>query len=505
MPNESHWFKAPNPLIDNLPSYGSLDEVVRVMTNHPLDGLDVAMLSFLEQDQLLVMEKMPLKPTEQSLRTALTIHGMALGSLKLRNPVLASSRALVDRIVDAGQSIGIAYFQEPQQGSSTLLVMGSTGTSKTVTVRQACKLLGTQVIQHQANDAALWLASKQLVFLYVGMSHDGSRGGLLVAILLSLDKALGTKYAVDMPKKFKTIERLSGAIISLLHSLYLGVLIIDEGQLRNMVISDQAELMHLFLLSLMNSGIPLVLVGNPFAFSWMANFSQDGRRLTERSPEFFHPCGAIGDAKNDEWDTVFDGISDYYVLHQPFQNREECSSILKRCSGGIPGLALSLWCNAQRQVLHVQDRNYLEPSDIVHAYQDKGFDAMRDLADGFANKQPMQLLRWRDEDVPVDFYADAWGSPLGDVNVGAGQSTNSVQLLVEPRASKSKRAPNPKAKLKAQESRKANRNLARAFLHNTLTEEDMRKNGLKQHTLQGLELMLAQVKKKNMKQQDSDA
>lgn len=500
MPNESHWFKAPNPLTDLLPSYRTLDEVVQVMTNHPLEGLDVAMLSFLEQDQLLVMEKMPLQPTEQSLRTGLTIYGMALGSLKLRNPTLASGRALVDRIVDAGQSTGAAFFQQPQQGSSTLLVMGGTGTSKTVTAKQACKLLGRQVIYHRSNDAALWLATTQLVFLYVGMSHDGSRGGLLVAILLSLDEALGTKYAVEMPKKFRTIERLAGATISLMHSLYLGVLIIDEGQLRNMVISDQAELMHLFLLNLMNSGIPLVLVGNPFAFSWMANFSQDGRRLTERAPEFFHPCGAIGGAPNDEWDTVFDGISSYYVLHQSFQNREECSRILKQCSGGIPGLALSLWCSAQRQVLHLQERNYLEPSDIVHAYQNKGFDAMRDLADGFANKQAMKLLRWRDEDVPVDFYADAWGSPLSDVLVGAGQVATSVQLSVEPCTPKSKRVPNAKTKLKMQESRKANRNLARAFLHNTLTEEDMRKEGLKRHSLQGLDSILAQVKKKNMEQ-----
>mgnify|MGYP001604089261 CR=1 FL=1 len=458
-----------------------------MMTNDPLEGLDISKLTFLEQDELLVMEKMPLRPTAQSLRTGLTISGMVRGSLKLRNPTLASARSLVDRLVDEGQSIGLAHFASPQQGSSTLLVMGTTGTSKTVTVKQACKLLGPQVIRHQSNEAALWIACTQLVFLYVGMSHDGSRGGLLGAILLSIDQALQTSYAIDMPKKFKTIERLAGAIISLLHSLYLGVLIIDEGQLRNLVLSDQAELMQLFLLSLMNSGLPLVLVGNPFAFTWLADFSQDARRLSERPPEFFHPCGAIGLPSEDEWDVVFEGVADYYVLHRPLQDRAECSRILKRCSGGVPGLSLALWCTAQRLVLHEKERDSLEPSDIVRAYHERGFSEMRAFAEGFANKDPKKLLRWRGEDVPVDYYADAWGCPLPDVISNALDSTYVHGMFPASDAVKRKKTSSGKSKLKEHATKEANQKLTRMRLQSCLSDEDMRKNGLQQHALKGLE------------------
>ncbi len=438
------------------------------------------------------MEKMPLRPTTQSLRTGLTIRGMAYGSLRMRNPNFASGRALVDKFVDAGQSTGLEFFNHPQPGASTLVVMGGTGTSKTVTIKQACRLLGKQILIHQSSEASLWVSSTQLLFLCVGMSHDGSRGGLLGAILLALDQALRTSYAIDMPKKFKTIERLAGAIISLLHSLYLGVLIIDEGQLRNLVTSDQAELMQLFLLSLMNSGIPVVLVGNPFAFTWMSSFSQDGRRLTERPPEFFHPCGAIGEPEDDEWATVFDGIADYYVLEQPPRDRRECSRVLKRCSGGVPGLSLALWCTAQRFVLHEQARNYLQPNDIIAAYRDTGFDAMRDLADGFENKNPMQMLRWRDEDVPVDFYAAAWGRPLPDVISDPGQGSTSASIMVEPRRGKGGKAPSPKSKLKAEKTKEAKKNLNRALLKPNLSEYDMRKNGLQQHAMKSLEALFAE-------------
>lgn len=490
MATNNHWFYRSNPLTDHMPKLTSLADALNVMTNDPLIGLDISRLSILEQDELLVMEKMPLKPTVQSLRTGLTIRGMACGSLRLRNPTLSSGRSFVDKLTDVGQTEGIKYFNTAQPGSSTLLLMGGTGTAKTATVKRALHLLGPQVIRHKKNNDAFWLASTQLAYLFVGMSHDGTRGGLLTAILLAIDRVLNTNYAIDMPKRFRTIERLSGAVISLLHSLYLGVLILDECQLRNLVTSDQADLMQLFLLNLMNSGIPLVLVGNPFAFTWMADLSQDGRRLTERPPEFFHPCGAMNLTEDDEWEDVFDGVSSYYILHNSFQKRQACSAELKRCSGGIPGLALSLWCTAQRQVLHELGRTYLTPEDITFAYNHSGFDAMRDLADGFANKNPMKMLRWRDEDVPVDFYAEAWGKPMPDVIPSDLDPSYSARIFVEPKAAK-KKALNPASRLKAQKTKEAKKILKRTFVETQIEDQDMRKNGLKNHALNSLNAMLA--------------
>jgi hypothetical protein len=249
--------------------------------------------------------------------------------------------------------------------------------------------------------------------------------------------------------------------------------------------------MQLFLLNLMNSGIPLVLVGNPFAFTWMANLSQDGRRLTERPPEFFHPCGAMGTPEDDEWDVVFDGVSSYYVLHSPVQNLKECSIVLKRCSGGVPGLALALWCTAQRNVLHDQERTCLLAADIAAAYDDSGFDAMRDLAAGFANRDPLRMMRWRDEDVPVDFYAAAWGRALPDVIPADTDAPTPARVLVEPRMAKEKKATSAKSKLQAKKTREANKNLERALLNPSLQEEDMRKKGLQQHAMKSLDALLA--------------
>lgn len=105
----------------------------------------------------------------------------------------------------------------------------------------------------------------------------------------------------------------------------------------------------------------------------------------------------------------------------------------------------------------------------------------------------MQLLRWRDEDLPVDFYAEAWGRPLLDVISDSVQVNNPARILVESRTERGKKKPTAKSKLKAQKTREAKKNLARTLLKPKLAEGDMRKNGLQQHAMKALDLMLAET------------
>ena len=398
----------------------------------------------------------------------------------------------MDQIIESGRT-GIDFIKRQAiPGACVYVIKGVTGVSKSVTVKRTLAMFGSQVIQHGAIESALWRCSTQIVYLYVAMAHDGSRGGLLTAILLAVDDAVGTNYAVELPKRFRTIERQAGAIISLLHTYYLGVLVIDECQLRNLVQCEHADKMQLFLLNLINAGIPLVLVGNPAGFSWFSSLSQDGSRMAEIPQAFFHPCGAVGNSGDDEWETVFSGIRAYYVLDNSPDNEEECSLVLRRCSGGIPRLALTLWCHAQREIM-LGGRNSMTKEDIFSAYTGDGFSEMRSLADGFAMKDPALLLRWRDEDIPVDFYAKIWGKQLPTSNLTS-------ELLVEsisPPVSGQSKARSEQSKLKAQQTRENNKQAKRAELTAALTDDDMRKNGIVKHTLDSLDAMLAQINAPN--------
>lgn len=506
----THWFCKENPLTEYLLYYGSIDEVAAALAYNPLDGIDVSALSLVERNELLVCDKQPLAPTILSLEVAMTIHGMVRGSLRMRNPLLASGRWQVDCAIEDAQ-IGVNFSQlPPVPGSCLYLVKGITGLSKTVTLKRALTTLGKQVIIHPEMPEANWKGATQLLYLYVGMAHDGSRGGLIGAILAEIDRRLGTDHSLTLPRKYKTIEKQVQAVIALFHKYLLGVLVIDEIQWLNLTTSDQSSLMHLFLLSLVNSGIPTVLSGNPAGFAGLAAHTQTTSRAAERKEAFFHPCGALpGD---DEWDMVARGVTDYYLLPRPAIDLDKSRLLLKTLSGGIARCALALWCNAQRSALFY-GRGSIESADLQEAYDDHAFSGMRPICDGFSRRDPTLLWTWKRAEIPVSFYAEAWdrldpsAAPAPAETKGtSGSAPNPSATAGETQAKGAsapsstgvnaanfdpeKQARKERAKLKGQLTRQRKREAAQAALASELEPGDMRLDGLKQHALTGLNALM---------------
>jgi hypothetical protein len=473
----THWFRAPNPLLEKVREYEDRAAFAAAVDWDPLRGLDRCSLTFEEKVELLVAEKKPLKPTTKALNLAYTVYGMVRSHYRRINPTLVAVRRGMAEELQRRDEDFLGSKLELASGACLLVVKGPTGTAKSVSIGRACEILGQQVSFHLRNDAAGWLKATQIKYLIVPMSHDGSRGGFLLNILLAIDVLLGTDYASELPKECKTVERLFGRVVKLLrHTLLLGVLVIEEIQLDNIVLSSDAKNMQLFLLSLANCGIPLVLVGNSKGFSWLSNMSQDARRMAERQKFPFHPCGALGDDV-DEWDTaVFPGIERYYLLDEgPHAN---CGATLKCLCGGVPGIGLAIWCQAQVEALFC-DRGSLTPDDLKATFKDETFDDIRDFAEGFAEKDPAKLLRWRDEDVDVDFYATRWGKPL------PAREEDSPLAKKAPTGRKSNK-PSASTALRQQQTRRARTELKRGAVKQTLTEGDMRAKGLVAHHLASL-------------------
>lgn len=505
-----HWFYKENPLTDQLNSYDSIEALAEKLAYDPLDGIDIATLPLWRRNELLVCEKQPLAPTSLSLRVAMTIHGMVFSSLRARNPLLPKALWQVDSVIeDALAGVDFSTLP-PVPGACMYIVKGMTGLSKTVTLKRSLALLGKQFIIHPANPAANWRGATQLVYLYVGMSHDGSRGGLLAAILAEIDKVLGTDHSVTLPRQNRTVEKLAQATIGLLHKLYLGILVIDEMQWLNLTASDQSSLMHTFILSLVNSGIPTVLSGNPAGFIGLAAHTQLTSRAIERKEAFFHPCGAI--PEDDEWERVAIGVTGYYVLTEPATEMDKCRLLLKTLGGGIARCALALWCIAQQEALF-NGLNSIGPADIEAAYNDPSFDEMRPVCDGFSRKNPTYLWTWKRSEIPVELYARHWRKlePAGNGESednssqhGAPSKTNApAQAARAPNSpapstgaaaqdgyDPEKAARMERAKLKRQVTRQRKREAAKLALAAQLEPGDMRGEGIKQHALTGLDALM---------------
>jgi len=491
--NAESWYQAYNPLLDGIPNFKELADVMDAIAFNPLKDIDIENLSFVERIGLLVGEKTPLEPTMQSTRAAMTWYGMLISGLRTRNPTIPINRTHYYRILKCAQDGNSKLPMAPTSGMSINVVRGPTGTGKSVTQKRFCACL-PEVIDHGRVDDAGWLSMRQLVYLNVQISHDGTRGGFLMGILQEMDRALGTQYAIDMPKRFRTVEKLTVATIGRLIAHFCGILFVDEAQLRNLVDSGQAELMQMFLLLIMNSGIPLVLSGNERAFNWI-NYSQDITRLALTQESLFLPIGAANEENaDDEWLTLSDGITAFYVLKNPIIDPQTCSQYLRRFGGGIARIALTLWCNTQLEALY-KNQESINPNDIQLAYESPAFDELRPLVDGFYYKK-WELLTFY-PDVDVDFYKRLW-SPIDSNQPQNIPLQNDLINTGEKPKEKSKKPLSGQSKFKQEQKRQRNSEKKRALMMQSMSPEDIRRQGLANINLKSLEEMKARIERNEM-------
>jgi len=474
-----------NPLLERLPNYQNLQDVMNAITYNPLQNVDISKLTFTEKDALLSGEKVILAPTKKTMMAVMTWYGMLRTGLHNRNPILAENKKRYFESLEVDKKLS-EFPKYPTRGISVNVIKGPTGTGKTVTVERFCATL-PQVIEHGKNDASGWVYQKQLVYLHINLSHDGSRGGFIYSILLAMDEALGTQYATSIPKQNRTVEKLAVATIARLVAHFTGIIFIDESQLRNLVKSGQAELMQLFLLQLINSGIPIVISGNECAFDWL-KYSQDLSRIALSGASHFHPIGALDEPDwKTEWEALCRGIMQFYVLPQPPTSLLECSIMLLECSGGIARLAIILWSETQRSCLYHQ-KKLVMPDDIKEIYLGYSYSKIKPLADGFRYKNANLLSNF--PDVDANFYKQHWQTENGDEN---NQETPEPSHAEESVNSKPKQKRSEQAKFKSQQTAEKNKRTKSKLLRETLPQEDMRINGLVNHNLDQLAALRQEI------------
>jgi hypothetical protein len=352
-------------------------------------------------------------------------------------------------------------------------------------------LIGSQHIILGPCEEAGWKSLPQLKYLRVPMSHDGSRGGIIEEILLGMDSALGTQYAVEIPKRYRSIERQVVQVIAKMHSHYLGVLSVEELQENTIVTSTQADQMQQFLLRMLNSGIPSIYSGNSGGFSWLANFSQNLRRLFEHPPEYTNPVGALGEDSADlDWDDIFVGVRAYYVLNEPPGDAKKCKQLLRQYSGGTPAYALTLWANAQATALF-EGRTFIEPKDITAAYNSPSYDgSFRTIAEALNAKNYLPLMQF--SDMPWREYARAWGqdpdahSRKEACVAPAGRPDPTPVTIAVLDAKARELAKKAQAQQRSATTRARNKDSQRKNIRKTAAADDVRLTGPQAHAIEGL-------------------
>lgn len=320
-----------NPLLTHLPPRRSKAELARALRFIPtLTGDDPA-----ERAKSLVNLKSAFVPTRIAAEAVFGLQNILYDSLEQRDPRVEANRR---RIFEIAALRGISSTRWPwfPEDAGGAIFQGLTGCGKSHAWKRLVATL-PQVIDHGPMPECGWLSLKQLVYLHVELSHDGSPKGFIAAAFLALDQALGTNYTSLHVRDGISAEK---QLVEFMHKLCLhrcGLLILEEAQKRKLVDSQFSGLMLDMMLRLLNFGIPVLLVGNPLGFMTIFEHAQNTRRLTTGGLHDFTPAFNSDD---EQWErdlfpaiwrvSIFDEPDEYSVEDMELRHR------IWKYTGGVP-------------------------------------------------------------------------------------------------------------------------------------------------------------------------
>lgn len=443
-----------NPLLDPLGPHRSLPEWPALLEHNPLadfpeDPTDA------QREEYLYKIKDRFAVTRTALDVAFDIQYMLRSGYSERNPCDPANQRKRCAIADLE---GTFTTKSPMFYTDTLckLVMGITGMGKSQIIRRVLETYD-QVAVHGANETAQWLKHTQIVHLTVKMPADGSRGGLLYAILLAIDGAVNTDYFNEYNKRSMTIEKLILKCAQLLALYSVGILVVEEMQDKNFISSKHGEDLKPFFLGLFSFGIPLVLVGNPLAFEETDEHTQTQRRFLSIEPVELWPYESSEDP---EWcQAIAPAIWAYQVVDeaQPFD--QNVAESLWRCSGGIPGYARKLVHEIQMSILKRRASELSTETMEIHYRDLASFARFRSIIEGLTQRDG-ELISAHD-DIPVERFKECWKSRSKQTARGGATTTEPTGAASEASVSDTQRWSNYRSGVernkKAATTRKANK------------------------------------------------
>ncbi len=389
-----------NPLLAFLPSQVSrTDMAVRLAYTPTFPGTSPT-----ERSEGFGRIEHAFAPTFMAVEAAMAMQKMLYQYLETRNPLLAENRSRIYATAQLKQGWSPITGWAPWSAQGAVL-RGLTGCGKS---HVCMRFLGAfpQVIHHGPREECGWLELRQLVYLRVELSFDGTPGGFVELLYRTLDATLGTSYADDNLKKGISVNRQLGAFIHLLNVHRCGLIVLEEVQRKNLVAGAFAETFIGMMLTMLNVGIPTVIVGNPNGFSLVFDlFSQTKRRLSRAGVFDFIPASSH---RSNDWKRLFQRYWKLTIFDEPDEvwcDPEELSLFVWKETGGFPDLLARFREASLYQALLANARR-VEKQHLTTALLSSQYYEMTSLANAMASRDVARLSAW--EDIPNDYLEERW-------------------------------------------------------------------------------------------------
>jgi hypothetical protein len=393
-------------------------------------------------------------PVTPQLEVCADIQLMLRSGLMARNPMSKAEQLRINMLALAPNA-GEVWLQSLKKRAGGAIVSAITGMGKSTLVDKALSVFApNQIIVHGQNKACGWSTLTQVTYLIVDAPPNATRYGLFEAIISALDRLLGTDYSSDLRRQ-KNIDAGLVFVAKTLSIHRVGMLVIDESQEETLVKNHWGLEFILVFLGLMNLGIPVLLMGNPLAFTDLEKGAQLTRRFVSHG---WHELVPAANSTEKWWRKEFVVGEMRFTLCEKSLSVDEVVDVAFEFDQGNPGLFSSLWAETIRTALRRGGRSAtMKVEDIAIAAKTARFRKLAEIAKSIGDGN----VSGRYRDLPIRLPVSASGAEQPATGAPSAQDIVSAIGKLS-------------ANLKRQETRQMTKAAKDQALKKILTEEDLR-------------------------------
>ncbi len=393
-------YVAGNPLIDALPPILTDKEIIRDLSIRPAFNESERNLN--NEVRIIFIRRLHwqfFQPLSQHVILWSHLSSCIREGYFRRNPLLQSSSEVANELYAAAKEKRPPSVPHTYIGKTFgFAVIGVSGVGKSTTIERMLEKF-PQVIQHHEYKGNL-LEMKQIVWIKLDCSHNGSERGFCLSFLNKVDQLVGTDYFNTNKKRSNTDSLLEDMQI-IAHNYSLGVLLVDEVQHLANASQDNKKLLK-FLVTLENTiGVPVILLGTPGAFPLLQDAFRAARRSCDYGYISWNPLEWDKSISNSEWEMFLSRMWKYQWIRNPAPFSANFAESMYEETQGIVALAVVLFILLQEEAIRSGTES-ISPEDAKRIAR-KHMAIIQPMMDALRSKDQKKIARYSDI---VSIYVD---------------------------------------------------------------------------------------------------
>ena len=276
-----------------------------------------------------------------------------------RNPLDVNNIELANELYAAGMEGRDPKYRRPRMPlPKGLAIIGVSGVGKSTSMEKMLQLF-PQVIQHREYHGKE-LEMKQIVWMKLDCSHNGSERGFCLSFLNQIDRLVGTHYFETYEKR-ATVDKLLNIMHRIAVAYSIGIICIDEIQHLAGSRNGTDKLLNFFVTMENMIGVPVILMGTPAANALFQSEFRQARRVCTHGAVIWEPLGWDESVANSEWEMFLSRMWNYQWIQQPVKLDVSFTKVMHQETQGIEALTVILFILLQEKaILSGRERVHLK-------------------------------------------------------------------------------------------------------------------------------------------------